>query len=63
MSDMPFHLTRSGRTFYESTMPALVRELARLNENFERLTGQQPERPAAPLAPDSAADKKSEADR
>jgi len=26
-----------GHRFYESTMPSLVRELARLNENLERL--------------------------
>lgn len=37
MSDTPFHQTRMGHAFYESTMPALVRELARLNENLERL--------------------------
>jgi hypothetical protein len=37
MSDVPFHLTRMGMRFYESTVPALVRELQRLNENLERL--------------------------
>lgn len=37
MSDTPFHQTRMGHAFYEGTMPALVRELARLNANLERL--------------------------
>jgi hypothetical protein len=37
MSDTPFHQTRMGHTFYEATVPALVRELARLNTNLERL--------------------------
>jgi len=32
-----FFRTRMGQTFYESTMPSLVRELARLNQNLERL--------------------------
>lgn len=37
MSDTPFHQPRMGHTFYEGTMPSLVRELRRLNENLERL--------------------------
>ena len=36
MSD-DFFRTRMGHTFYELTMPSLVRELARLNDNLERL--------------------------
>ena len=32
-----FFRTRMGQTFYEATMPSLVRELARLNDNLERL--------------------------
>ena len=35
MSD--FFRTQMGHRFYESTMPSLVRELARLNANLERL--------------------------
>ncbi len=35
MSD--FYRTRMGQQFYEVTMPGLVRELARLNANLERL--------------------------
>ena len=35
MSD--FFRTQMGHRFYESTMPSLVRELARLNENLEKL--------------------------
>lgn len=32
-----FHETAQGRRYYESTLPALVRELARLNEELARL--------------------------
>ena len=32
-----FFRTRMGQTFYEATMPSLVCELARLNQNLERL--------------------------
>lgn len=35
MSD--FFRTQMGHRVYESTMPSLVRELARLNANLERL--------------------------
>lgn len=37
MSDTPFYRTQMGHRFYEATAPALVRELARLNNNLERL--------------------------
>lgn len=37
MSDVPFYRTQMGHRFYEATAPALVRELARLNDNLERL--------------------------
>lgn len=37
MNDVPFHLTVMGRDFYEPTMPALVRELERLNGNLGRV--------------------------
>ncbi len=37
MSDPRFFQTRMGRTFYEATMPELVRQLTRLNELLERL--------------------------
>jgi len=51
-----FFRTRMGHTFYESTMPSLVRELGRLNDNLERLVALV-EKPAAkppehaPVAP------------
>ena len=32
-----FHETRAGRTFYEHTLPELVRQLARLADGVERL--------------------------
>lgn len=38
MTEIPFHATRMGRTYYEHTVPEIVRQLQRLNENFERLT-------------------------
>lgn len=37
MSDIPFHRTQMGQHFFEATVPSLVRELARLNTNLERL--------------------------
>jgi hypothetical protein len=40
-----FYQTRAGRTFYESTMPALVAELARLNSALERLIKQRETEP------------------
>ncbi len=45
MSEVPFYQTRAGRTFYESTMPALVVELARLNSLLEKLVARLPEHP------------------
>ena len=32
-----FYRTQMGHRFFESTLPALVRELARLNDNIEQL--------------------------
>ena len=32
-----FYRTQMGHRFFESTLPALVRELARLNGNVEKL--------------------------
>ena len=34
--NVEFWRTPMGRTFYERTMPELVRELGRLNDNLER---------------------------
>jgi len=31
-----FHTTRMGQTFYDRTVPDLVRQLQRLNENLEQ---------------------------
>ncbi len=41
MSETPFYNTRMGHRFYESTMPALVKQLGRLNELLERLVEQR----------------------
>ncbi len=33
-----FHATRMGHRFFEHTVPELVRQRARLNDNLERLS-------------------------
>jgi hypothetical protein len=48
MPDVPFHLTRNGRLFYERTMPELVRQLGRMNELLERLVAAQDARDREP---------------
>lgn len=40
MSD--FYRTGMGHKFYEGTMPALVAELRRLNDNLEKLLARLP---------------------
>jgi len=42
-----FFETRMGRTFYEATMPALVDQITRLNDNIEKIIEKQ-----NPLTPD-----------
>ncbi len=37
MSETPFYVTRMGRCFYERDVPALVEQLARLNDLLDRL--------------------------
>lgn len=37
MTETPFHQTRMGQRLYESTMPALVEQLARTNDLLARL--------------------------
>ncbi|MCP3167391.1 hypothetical protein FJV41_48860 [Myxococcus llanfairpwllgwyngyllgogerychwyrndrobwllllantysiliogogogochensis] len=58
MSAPSFFQTHMGQRFYEGTMPALVRELKRLNDNIERLVaaaerfaGQPPASSAEPTRP------------
>ena len=41
MSEIPFFKTRMGQQFYDRTMPALVKQLERLNELLERLVDGQ----------------------
>ena len=36
MNDVPFHMTRTGRQYYEATLPELVRQLSRLNDLLAR---------------------------
>ena len=37
MSEPQFFQTRMGRTFYEHTVPELVKQLSRLSELLERI--------------------------
>ena len=37
MTEVPFHATRMGATYYEHTAPEIARQLKRLNDNLERL--------------------------
>ncbi len=37
MSDVPFYRTQMGHRFYETTVPSLVHEFSRLNDNLEHL--------------------------
>ncbi len=37
MGGIPFHATPMGRTFYEQTMPELVRQVTRLNDLLDHL--------------------------
>jgi hypothetical protein len=52
MSNVPFYETRTGRTYYESTMPSLVAELAKLNsllaQIIDRLQDRDTEGPRKP---------------
>ena len=45
MSETPFFKTGMGRTFFERDVPALVRELARLNTLLDALVAQRDESP------------------
>ena len=55
MSGIPFYNTRMGHTFYEHTMPELVRQITRLNELLEQIAARLPKRPAAPPDPPEGA--------
>ena len=37
MSDVPFYMTRGGRTFYEHHVPRLIEAIEKLAEAVERL--------------------------
>ena len=41
MSETPFYKTRMGQQFYDRTMPAMVKQLERLNDILERLVDRQ----------------------
>jgi len=62
MSDVPFYRTQMGHRFYEATVPSLVHELARLNENLERLL-EAVERDAPRIEPTSPRDPSEEPSR
>ncbi len=48
MSETRFFQTRMGHTFYEHTVPELVRQLERLNELLDRLVAAQERQPRNP---------------
>ena len=57
MSEVPFHATRMGQRFYEHTVPELVRQIALLNENIERLVSAAEKIPTTPTGdPDHGQD-------
>lgn len=37
MTDIEFHQTRAGRTYYEKTLPELVEQVRRLADAVEKL--------------------------
>ncbi len=37
MSEVPFHLTRMGHTYFGHTLPELVKQITRLADALERL--------------------------
>ena len=41
MTETPFYKTRMGQQFYDRTVPALVKQLERLNELLEQLIRQR----------------------
>ncbi len=47
MSETPFYKTRMGHQFYERTMPALVKQLERLNDILDRLVDRQQDQKAS----------------
>ncbi|ABF89282.1 hypothetical protein MXAN_1886 [Myxococcus xanthus DK 1622] len=62
MSGPAFFQTYMGQRFYETTMPQLVRQLGRLNDNVERLVavaeqlaGQKEASSAEPARPTTTA--------
>lgn len=54
-----FFRTHMGHRFYEQTMPELVRQLARLNDNLERLIERLPAAPPERPSDNEAEDTKS----
>jgi len=52
MSDL--FRTPMGQRFYEATMPSLMRELARLNQNLERLLVVERDAKSGPPASEDA---------
>jgi hypothetical protein len=41
MNEIPFHRTGLGKQFFERTLPRLIKELTRLNNNLEKLCSLQ----------------------
>jgi len=47
--EIPFYKTAMGRDFYDRNMPMLVKQLARLNDNLEKLIKQNEPKPKEEL--------------
>ena len=48
-----FYKTRMGKEFFDRTVPDLVRQIARLNEQLERLMERLDQKEDAPACPTS----------
>jgi chaperonin cofactor prefoldin len=55
MDDTEFYRTVMGRRFFDVTMPELVKQLARLNENIEKLIAVARTEPHGSCTDDGAA--------
>ena len=51
MSEVPFHTTRMGHTYYGHTLPELVKQITRLADALERLADAEQERVDEPETP------------
>jgi len=53
VSDIPFHRTVAGHRFFEHQLPELIRQLARIADQLERLHKQADKQGAEPQQGDA----------